>query len=317
MQPYDPYPPDPSQTRPSGGPQEGTPPPYPTQSGQYPPPQTVQAPPSAPYPPYPQPGQPPAYPYPNSAPPYSQPYPPQPGSYPTGQPPYSQPYPPQPGSYPTGQPPYSQPYGQPSMPYSPSPGFAPPPGRNNTGLIVALSVIGGIIVLSLVILLGVNLAEASSSSNSIAGTATNTPGISATNTPIVSTGGAQRYKVGDTVKLGTWQVTVNSAKTSAGDDFSKPKAGYTFLIVDVTLVNNDSQTQPASSFLFFSIKDSTGQQYEETFLSGNTPPDGNVAAGDKLRGQLVYEVPQSQHQFTLTFQPDFLTNTIALFTITD
>jgi hypothetical protein len=32
--------------------------------------------------------------------------------------------------------------------------------------------------------------------------------------------------------------------------------------------------------------------------------DGKVAAGSLLKGSIVYEVPASMHQFTLSFEPD-------------
>jgi hypothetical protein len=48
----------------------------------------------------------------------------------------------------------------------------------------------------------------------------------------------QYFKVGDQVKVGdTFVVTVNSVKTSKGDQFTKPKTGNTFLVVDVTIKN--------------------------------------------------------------------------------
>lgn len=116
---------------------------------------------------------------------------------------------------------------------------------------------------------------------------------------------SKHFKVGDQVKVGsTYVVTVNSVKTSQGDDVFQPKSGNTFLIVDVTLKNVSSQEQNVSSLLMFTLKDSTGQKYDETVTSNTTPPDGKVEAGDMLRGQLAYEVPQSQRSFTLAFQAD-------------
>lgn len=123
-----------------------------------------------------------------------------------------------------------------------------------------------------------------------------------------TTNSNRTFKVGDVVTVGTdWQVTVNSVKTSAGGDFNEPKTGDTFLEVSVTLKNISSQAQEASSLLFWSLKDSTGQQYDESVVTDapNTP-DGKVAAGDKLTGTLSYEVPltQTQKQFELSFAPD-------------
>ena len=116
---------------------------------------------------------------------------------------------------------------------------------------------------------------------------------------------AKHFKVGDQVKVGVWVVTVNSATTSAGDDLDQPKNGQ-YLILDITFKNTDSTTQTISSIIQFQFQDSTGQKYDDqiTGLSGVTPPDGDVQAGSQTRGQVVYDVPTSQHAFPFTFTPD-------------
>lgn len=97
---------------------------------------------------------------------------------------------------------------------------------------------------------------------------------------------------------------MNSVKTSNGDDVSTPKSGNTFLIVDVSIKNVSSKEQDLSSLLQFTLKDSSGQKYDETFISGATAPDGKLAAGDVVKGQIPYEVPTAQHSFTLAFEAD-------------
>lgn len=118
---------------------------------------------------------------------------------------------------------------------------------------------------------------------------------------------SQHFKVSDQVKVGdTYVVTVNSVKTSNGDDISQPKSGNTFLVLDVTIKNTSSKEQDFSSDLQFTLKDATGQKYDQTILSGATPPDGKIAAGDLLRGQMAFEVPKSQQKFTLAFEADII-----------
>lgn len=132
-----------------------------------------------------------------------------------------------------------------------------------------------------------------------------------------SSGGSKHFKVGDQVKVGdTYIVTVNSFKTNPGDDIFKPKAGNTFVVVDVSIKNVSSQEQNLSSLLQFNLKDSTGQKYTETIISGVTPPDGKLAASDTLRGQLAYEVPTSQHNFTFAFEADAFSSGQTLWDLT-
>ena len=127
-----------------------------------------------------------------------------------------------------------------------------------------------------------------------------------TGTSSKTTNSGQTFKVGDVVTVGTdWQVTVNSVKTSAGGDFDQLKTGDTFLEISVTMKNISSQEQDASSLIFWSLKDSTGQQYDEAVVTdAPSTPDGKVAAGDKLTGTLSYQVPLTQKQFELSFAPD-------------
>jgi hypothetical protein len=123
--------------------------------------------------------------------------------------------------------------------------------------------------------------------------------------PLPSVTPLPRFKVGDQVKVGdTWIVTVNGVTTSDGDVFSRPAEGATYLVIDVTLKNISAQEQGVSSFLQFSLKDQTGQQYNEAIVDFAHAPDGKVEAADVLRGKLVYQVPTSLHQFTFAFQAD-------------
>ena len=128
-----------------------------------------------------------------------------------------------------------------------------------------------------------------------------------------STSSTKHFKAGDQVKVGNnFVVTVNSVKTSQGDDITKPKSGNTFLIVDVTIKNVSNQKQDISSIGNFGLKDATGQTYTEAIVDGETPPDGTIQPGDLLRGQLSYEVPASQKAFTFSFQDDLISGNEAI-----
>lgn len=126
------------------------------------------------------------------------------------------------------------------------------------------------------------------------------------------------HRVGEPVTLSGWTVTVNSVKRSSGDgEFNVPKAGNVYLLIDVTVVNNTGQSQVVSSDLQFSLKDSTGQSYTEALdTAAPAAPNGTVADGGKVRGTLVYEVPQSIHTWELDFQPDLFSGDQATWSLT-
>lgn len=122
-----------------------------------------------------------------------------------------------------------------------------------------------------------------------------------------SSNSSKHFKVGDQVKVGnTFIVTINSFKTSKGDEFDKPKSGNVFVVVDLTIKNVSNEEQDISTLLQCTLKDSTGQKYDETFLSNATDPGGKLAAGDVVKGQIPYEVSASQHDFTFAFEADIV-----------
>ncbi len=162
-------------------------------------------------------------------------------------------------------------------------------------LLPLLSLLG---VLALVI-----MACGGTSANS--GTSVGANGSSTQNTG--SSNSSKHFKVGDQVKVGdTFIVTINSFKTSKGDDFDQPKSGNTFVIVDMTIKNISNEEQDISTDLQCTLKDSTGQKYDETILSNATDPGGKLAAGDIVKGQIPYEVSASQHDFTFAFEADIV-----------
>jgi len=112
--------------------------------------------------------------------------------------------------------------------------------------------------------------------------------------------------VGQAVNVGDiCTMTVNSAATNPGSQFSMPQAGNIYLVLDVTLKNVSAKEQNVSSFLQFTLQDATGQKYQQTFADfAKASPDGKVAVGSLLRGELVYEVPKALHNFTLSFEAD-------------
>ena len=133
-----------------------------------------------------------------------------------------------------------------------------------------------------------------------------TPAATLTTTPTAPpTPASGKNTIGKAVQVGnTWVVTVNNVKTSPGDDVTKPKSGNIFIIVDVTVKNISSSSETVSSLLMFNLQNATGQQYAEVFTGFTNPPDATVTPNSVLQGQLVYEVPSTDHTFTFAFQSD-------------
>jgi Domain of unknown function (DUF4352) len=257
-----------------------------------------------------------------------------PQGYPPGtdQPSYAPPpptyyAPPYPQDAPTYNSQGAQPYGYPG-----GPGYMPPvpPRKSNTRLfiIIAAVLIAVIVIAGFGVALGhqavtnVSVTPTSSTgntpstANTTPSTGANTPTSGNTPTTVTTTGNA---KVGQTVQAGAnYAVTVNSVRTSTGDTVFQPKAGNIYIVIDVTVKNTSSSSQVVSSFINFELQDSTGQKYTEAFTDIGTPPDETALQPGKLiRGQLIYEVPTSMHQFTMSFNDLLGDGSLASWDITD
>ncbi len=160
------------------------------------------------------------------------------------------------------------------------------------------------LLLFVVIIVTIDGLSACGTSASNTGTATGPSPTASASTP--TTAPAQHFKVGVPVKVGdTFIVTLNSARTNPGSEFSMPKAGNIYLVNDVTLKNVSAIEQNVSSALQFTLQDATGQKYDQTFTDfAKASPDGKVGLNSLLRGELVYEVPKALHDFTFSFEAD-------------
>ena len=207
----------------------------------------------------------------------------------SGQYPPQQPYPQTSGQYP--QAPYQQPYGQ--VPQQP---------KKKNRVARGCGITAGVVIVIIIIVVIASASRGSGSANTNTSSSNNSSSSTSSTSPTQAP--ATAHKVGDAVTLGGWGITVNSVTTSTDDPLSQLKAGDAYLEIIVSLKNNTGSNQTFSSLLSFSLTDSTGQKYDQSLTSGATSPDGNVAAGNPLKGTLAYETPKTVRQFILTFTPD-------------
>lgn len=136
-----------------------------------------------------------------------------------------------------------------------------------------------------------------------------TPTSVPTQQPTPTTPPNPQGDVGVTQQSGIWTLTVNSVKTSTGDQFDTPKSGDIYVIVNVTALNTDSVTHTING-IFFVLIDSQGNNYDQTFIASQQKNYGDVVAGQKLRGDTVFEVPTSLTSFTLQFEDSITSSPI-------
>ncbi len=116
------------------------------------------------------------------------------------------------------------------------------------------------------------------------------------------------FAVGDIIEIGDLTITVNEVTNPPGDSFNKPDEGKVFVVVDVTIQNRGSEAASISSLLQMSLKDDTGQVYDLDLMasaaSGGTAPDGEIAPGETIRGQVGFQVPEDATGLVFVFDAD-------------
>ncbi len=112
--------------------------------------------------------------------------------------------------------------------------------------------------------------------------------------------------VGQAVDLGEnimYSVTSVQAPWLSGNNSETAKHGQ-YMAVAVLFQNNSSRDFHISSLISFRMRDGDGQTYGEELVStAPNTPDALVAAGSKLTGTLIYDVPKGQ-RFKLYFTND-------------
>ena len=116
------------------------------------------------------------------------------------------------------------------------------------------------------------------------------------------------FEVGDIIEIGDLVLVVNSVTFPAGDDFNQPDDGKKFVAVDLSITNNTDSAQAVSSMLQMNLKDATGQGYSidltALVATGGTSPDGELAPGETIRGQVGYQVPVAVQGLVFVFDGD-------------
>lgn len=131
-----------------------------------------------------------------------------------------------------------------------------------------------------------------------------------------TTDNVEHYQVNDTVSLGDLDFTVNGVRVSSGSSFTKPEEGYQFVIVDITITNNGSESEAISSMMMFKIVNNEGISYDQSIMADTEGSlDGELGAGRKMKGEIAYEVPTNISKFELEITPDLINNNLIVFDI--
>lgn len=136
-------------------------------------------------------------------------------------------------------------------------------------------------------------------------------GTTPENTSLNGTTEKTEFSVGDTVEQQDVQVTFVGTTESTGSEYVQPTDGNIFLICEFEIENNSSNDISVSSIANFEAycddyavnQSIMGLQAPEA--ADKNQLDGQVAAGKKMNGVIVYEVPADYKSFEINVAVDF------------
>jgi Domain of unknown function (DUF4352) len=233
----------------------------------------------------------------------------------------------------SGQYPPQQPYNndQPQQPYYPQqqsgippqgyqapPGYQPPyqpqPPKKRAkwpfvvggcGVLVVLAICGVVAISSGIL----GAASKSTVTNASTNTTTdNTASSSSGNTNTIA-------NVGQAITVDDVSCTLVSVKALAPDEFNKPKAGYQYIVVHITM-KNGSTGQVSYNPFDFHIKSATGNVTDADFstpssyTANNALDAGNLDPGGSVNGDIIFQAPIGDAKAELTWASSiFASNT--------
>jgi hypothetical protein len=115
------------------------------------------------------------------------------------------------------------------------------------------------------------------------------------------------YQVGELVGVdgGNGVLVVLGWEGRAGEDVVQPREGHRFVAVELLLVNMGDRNRYMSSFEQMGLRDSEARVYDVDFdarmvtKGGNI--DGSLAVGERVRGEVVFQVPISSTGLTFVY----------------
>jgi len=117
------------------------------------------------------------------------------------------------------------------------------------------------------------------------------------------------FRIGDSVQLGDYILTVHGIEDNVSydpNDYNKPKDGYKYFAVEVSVENKGSEVNPYNLY-DFTLQDKNGYTYDIAIWVIKEPSfsSGDLQPGRKIRGWLTYEVSKTAENLELIYQPDW------------
>ena len=105
---------------------------------------------------------------------------------------------------------------------------------------------------------------------------------------------------GETATVGGVKMTISNVEYKTHlSDFETADSGKTYVVADVALENTSNETQPYNIFNF-RIQTASGQVLDGAITTIQTLGSGDMVAGGKASGKVVFEVPvEDGHNYVI------------------
>ncbi|ACB84400.1 DUF4352 domain-containing protein [Natranaerobius thermophilus] len=126
------------------------------------------------------------------------------------------------------------------------------------------------------------------------------------------------FNIGDTVKMGELEFTVNSARWDTGDEFMGPDEGERWLVIDCTIENLSDESTSISSMMMFDLIDE--EHYSNDLSMGADTEgqlDGELGGGRTMRGEIAYSVSEDHSEWEFIFEPELFGFGQAIYAISE
>lgn len=171
------------------------------------------------------------------------------------------------------------------------PQYSQPRDKSGKGKWILIG--AGILVLLIII-----IAVASGGKKESPKSQTSTPQASPAQTESKDT-----YAIGETAKDENLAITVYSFTPSSGVEFFQPTAGNQYIVVDLGIDNNGTDTAIISTVMEMSIRTPDGRKYDQAmYFPEPKYPDGSIQPGGKARGNVAFEVPANTASMEFVFE---------------
>lgn len=102
----------------------------------------------------------------------------------------------------------------------------------------------------------------------------------------------EEYRVGDTVSVEGYEITVNDVRYSDSEGYSTPEQGKQFVIMSITITNNTDEKESFNPLDFSLNVDGVSSTTGFSFVDGiDTLNSGDLDPGASVTGNLVGEAP--------------------------